>query len=145
MLPNRGVSLVSEAFHAAFDIGRWSRDSLHQPRSLVSDRSCRRCLSQRRSTQFRQRREAGLKAEDGWLSVVGLHWIHQGEQKLGSDPGCDILLPARAPAVVGSLTLKADKAEFRPAERVKIMRGGAPFGGGEIRSDADGKPDVLET
>ena len=94
--------------------------------------------------QFRQRREAGLKAEDGWLSVVGLHWIHQGEQKLGSDPGCDILLPARAPAVVGSLTLTADKAEFRPAEGVKIMRGGAPFGGGEIRSDADGKPDVLE-
>jgi uncharacterized protein (DUF1684 family) len=94
--------------------------------------------------QFRQRREAGLKAEDGWLSVVGLHWIHQGDQKLGSDPGCDILLPARAPAVVGSLTMKADKAEFRPAEGMKIMRGGAPFGGGEIRSDADGSPDVLE-
>jgi uncharacterized protein len=94
--------------------------------------------------QFRQRREAALKAEDGWLSVVGLHWIHQGEQKLGSDPGCDILLPARAPAVVSSLTLKADKAEFRPAAGVKIMRGGAPFAGGEIRSDADGKPDVLQ-
>ena len=45
---------------------------------------------------------AGLwaKAEDGWLSVVGLHWLHPGEQKLGSDPACDILLPARAPAVI---------------------------------------------
>jgi uncharacterized protein len=94
--------------------------------------------------QFRQRREAGLKAEDGWLSVVGLHWIHQGEQKLGSDPACDILLPARAPAVLGSLTLTGDKAEFRPAAGVRILLGGAPFSGGEIRSDADGKPDVLE-
>jgi uncharacterized protein (DUF1684 family) len=94
--------------------------------------------------QFRQRREAGLRAEDGWLSVVGLHWIHQGEQTLGSDPGCDVLLPARAPAVVGSLTLSADKAEFRPRAGVKVMRDGTPFGGGEVRSDANGKPDVLE-
>jgi uncharacterized protein (DUF1684 family) len=95
--------------------------------------------------QFRQRREASLKAEDGWLSVVGLHWLHHGEQKLGSDPACDILLPPRAPALVGSLGLTPDGwAKFRPAAGVKILSGGTPFSGGKIRSDADGKPDVLE-
>ena len=36
--------------------------------------------------QFRKRREAGLKAEDGWLSVVGLHWLRQGESKAGKRP-----------------------------------------------------------
>ncbi len=37
---------------------------------------------------FRQRREADLRAEDGWLCVVGLHWLHQGESRLGSASAC---------------------------------------------------------
>ena len=43
-----------------------------------------------------------------------------------------------------SLTLKADKAEFRPAERVKILRGGAPSAGARSGLTQQGKPDVLE-
>lgn len=92
---------------------------------------------------FRQRRVTDLKAEDGWLSVVGLHWLHQGETRLGSDPSSDILLPAGAPAIVGSLVLQEDRARFRAAPAAKITRGGSPFTEGEIRSDAAGKPDVL--
>jgi len=93
--------------------------------------------------RFRQRRVADLKAEDGWLSVVGLHWLHQGESRLGSDPSSDILLPAGAPASVGSLILQADVAVFRAAPGAKITRGGSAFTEGEVRSDSSGKPDVL--
>ena len=92
---------------------------------------------------FRQRREATLKAEDGWLSVVGLHWLHEGESRLGSDPSCDVLLPARAPAVVGNLVLQGDRAVFQAAPGVEVRRGGSVFPGGEIQSDATGKADVL--
>ena len=92
---------------------------------------------------FRQRREAELRAEDGWLSVVGLHWLHQGESRLGSDPSCDVLLPERAPSFVGSLVLQGDRAVFQAAEGLKVNRGGALFQRGEIRSDAAGKADVL--
>ncbi len=93
--------------------------------------------------RFRQRRVADLKAEDGWLSVVGLHWLHQGEARLGSDPSSDILLPAGAPAIVGSLNLQADVAVFRAAPGAKITRGGSAFTEGEIHSDSAGRPDVL--
>ena len=93
--------------------------------------------------RFRQRRVADLKAEDGWLSVVGLHWLHQGETRLGSDPSSDVLLPAGAPAIVGSLILQEDHALFRSAPAAWITRGGSVFTEGEIRSDAVGKPDVL--
>ena len=93
--------------------------------------------------RFRQRRVADLKAEDGWLSVVGLHWLYQGESLLGSDPSSDILLPAGAPASVGSLILQEDVAVFRAAHGAKITRGGSAFTEGEIRSDSSGKPDVL--
>ena len=86
---------------------------------------------------------AELKAEDGWLSVVGLHWLHQGETRLGSDPSCDVLLPAGAPAFVGTLVLQEDRAFFRAEPASKLTRGGSAFTQGAIRSDAGGKPDVL--
>lgn len=94
--------------------------------------------------QFRKRRELGLRAEDGWLSVVGLHWLRQGETRLGSDPACDVLLPARAPAIVGTIDLSGDRAVFRSAPEVKVRRAGQAFAEGEVRSDAMGKADVLE-
>jgi len=93
--------------------------------------------------RFRQRRVADLKAEDGWLSVVGLHWLHQGESRVGSDPSSDILLPPGAPASVGSLILQNDVAVFRAAPAARITRGGSAFTEGEVRSDSSGKPDVL--
>jgi uncharacterized protein (DUF1684 family) len=94
--------------------------------------------------QFRDRREVQLTAEDGWLSVVGLHWLRPGASRLGSDPRCDVLLPSSAPGVVGTITLNGDRASFRSAAGVNVMRRGVPFTEGEVRSDAVGKQDVLE-
>jgi uncharacterized protein (DUF1684 family) len=93
--------------------------------------------------QFRKDREARLKADDGWLTVAGLHWLKPGESRLGSDPASDVLLPARAPATVGTLELSGDRAVFRAEAGVKVSRSGRPFSEGEIRSDASGKADVL--
>ena len=79
--------------------------------------------------RFRQRRVADLKAEDGWLSVVGLHWLHwlhQGESRQGSDPSSDIMLPAGAPAIVGSLILQEDRTVVRASPGAKITRGNRP-------------------
>ncbi|WP_165232426.1 DUF1684 domain-containing protein [Aquisphaera insulae] len=93
--------------------------------------------------RFRQQREADLKSEDGWLSVVGLHWLSPGKLRLGSDPTADILLPASAPAEVGTIELRGEAANFEAASGATVMKSGAPFSAGEIRSDATGKPDVL--
>ena len=54
--------------------------------------------------RFRQAREASLKAEDGWLSVAGLHWLKPGEARVGGET-----------ASVGTLTLEGDQARFRAA------------------------------
>jgi len=95
--------------------------------------------------KFRRDREAGLKADDGWLTVAGLFWVKPGETRVGGDPSADVLLPAGAPPRVGVLALAADgKATFRPEPGVPVLRDGRPFEGGEIRSDAGGgKADVL--
>jgi len=52
-------------------------------------------------------REAALAAEDGWLTLVGLHPISRGTQTIGSDPGAAIRLPDAAPALLGTLELSA--------------------------------------
>ena len=63
---------------------------------------------------WRRQREAGLKAEDGWLTVSGLFWLRPGETRIGSDPSNDILLPTHAPASVGTLTLREGTSTSRP-------------------------------
>jgi uncharacterized protein (DUF1684 family) len=92
---------------------------------------------------WRQKRLADLKAEDGWLSVIGLYWLQNGETRLGSDPGNDLLLPERLPGLLGTLYSFDGKVEFRPAAGIKVTRNGKPFSGGRIYSDADENPDTL--
>ena len=45
---------------------------------------------------WRHARVAGLKAEDGWLSLTGLFWLHEGPNRFGTDESSDIVLPAGA-------------------------------------------------
>lgn len=48
--------------------------------------------------QYRNQREASLKQDDGWLTVVGLFRLKQGVNRIGSAEIDDIALPASAPA-----------------------------------------------
>jgi uncharacterized protein (DUF1684 family) len=93
--------------------------------------------------QWRQKRLADLKAEDGWLSVTGLYWLKPGETKAGSDPSNDLLLPDRLPGLVGTFVLRESKVEFQTAAGVNVTRNGLRFEGGRLNSDADARPDTL--
>src|SRR5260221_13013519 len=42
---------------------------------------------------WRTAREARLRSDDGWLTVAGLFWLHDGENRFGSDPSGEIALP----------------------------------------------------
>ena len=96
-----------------------------------------------RSSVAGKAREPSLKADDGWLSVTGLHWLQAGETLTGSSPTSDLLLPARLPGVVGIFNLSGDKVEFQASPGVKVTRNGAPFDQGQIHSDAEEHPDTL--
>src|SRR5689334_14712756 len=70
--------------------------------------------------QWRAGRETRLKAENGWLSLVGLFWIEQGVSKIGSDPAADVPLPASLPKELGTITLEKAEARFQPAAGVAL-------------------------
>jgi uncharacterized protein (DUF1684 family) len=70
--------------------------------------------------EFRAEREAGLKADDGWLTVVGLHWLNNGENRVGSDPSFEVPLPEPAPKRVGTILVEKGQARFRPAPGIAL-------------------------
>ena len=54
--------------------------------------------------------ETDLKSDHGWLSIAGLFWLHEGENKFGSDPTNDVVLPeGAAPAEAGVFELRTGK------------------------------------
>src|SRR5947209_2748210 len=50
---------------------------------------------------WRQSMDEKLRADTGWLTLTGLYWLHEGQNTLGSDPGCDVVLPESAPQQLG--------------------------------------------
>lgn len=58
---------------------------------------------------WRQHRVARLTAPNGWLSLVGLDWLKEGVNTLGSAKDSTIVL-AKAPAHLGAITLDHGKA-----------------------------------
>lgn len=62
---------------------------------------------------WQDRRNASLRAPDGWLALVGLFWLHEGQNSIGSDDKNDCVLPkGSAPAQVGSLKLSGKEVVF---------------------------------
>jgi len=78
--------------------------------------------------KWRQDREASLKAPDGWLSLAGLSWFHEGANSFGKDPACDIPLPdGPGHAGVfqfhgGKVTLDGREIKPNSSEPIKIGR-----------------------
>ena len=61
----------------------------------------------RQIEQWRADRLARLTAPDGWLSLIGLDWLHEGDNRIGSGADNDVVLKT-GPAHLGTLTLAAD-------------------------------------
>ena len=97
--------------------------------------------------QWKAKRLANLKSEDGWLSLIGLFWLKEGENRFGSDAGGEIVLPeGKSPARAGTLRLAAGKVTLDPSPEAKITSKGQPVAGPlELKSDdEEGGPTVLE-
>jgi len=59
--------------------------------------------------QWRAKRTANLTSPTGWLSLIGLEWLQEGANRVGSASDNDILLKA-GPAHLGVVTLGKDGA-----------------------------------
>lgn len=96
------------------------------------------------TAKWRAEREARLKAPDGWLSVAGLFWLTQGRNEAGSGTANTVKLPARAPAHIGTFTLKGETVRFEPKPGVPTSIDGKPAGSTILKSDNNGEGDTVE-
>ena len=95
---------------------------------------------------WKQARFERLQKPDGWLTLVGLGWLKEGDNSIGSDPGSAVVLPAgKAPARLGMLRLvgsgKAPTVTFLAENGVAVTHLGAPVATLALIADADAKAD----
>jgi uncharacterized protein (DUF1684 family) len=95
--------------------------------------------------EWRTEREAGLMEPDGWLALVGLHWLEPGANTVGGVETADVPLPSdAAPPEVATLLLAEDgTVTLEPVEGAGLEVDGRPALRGFLTSDADGKPDIM--
>ncbi len=101
--------------------------------SLAADEAYRASVE-----KWRRAYEASLKSDDGWLTVAGLFWLHEGENRFGSDPLNDIVLnEAGVPAEVGSFDMHAGKIVVRINPGVQIKLKGNAVEAAAVLPDSD--------
>lgn len=93
---------------------------------------------------WHEKRLKNLTAEEGWLSLVGLHWLEPGKNTVGSAEENAVVFPANAPKTLGTFTLEGKTVSFEVAKGVQATRAGQPFTGGALKSDLQGEPDVIQ-
>jgi len=93
---------------------------------------------------WRKKRLAGLTSEDGWLTLVGLHWLEPGDNRFGSAKENSLPFPEKAPAHIGTFTRSGDAVTLTLEKGIALTKNGQPFQGGPVVSDAQGTPDVLQ-
>ena len=81
--------------------------------------------------------EGDLKSDRGWLTISGLFWLHEGENRFGSDPLSDIVLPeASAPADAGYFEFHRGKTTVHVKAGVPVTLGGKLVETAELRPDS---------
>jgi uncharacterized protein len=88
--------------------------------------------------QWRARHQADLAKDFGWLTVTGLDWLKEGDNRVGADPANEVPLPTgSAPRRVAIISLHAGKAELHPEPGVPLTLNGKPVAQTVLREDDD--------
>jgi len=79
-----------------------------------------------------QARACDLAAPDSWLGLLGLFWLEEGSNIVGSDSAAQVLLPC-GPARFGDLLCHGRRVLWQPAAGAPVV----------LQTDADGVPDEV--
>jgi uncharacterized protein (DUF1684 family) len=94
--------------------------------------------------QWHAERIERLKDKYGWLSLVGLMPLHEGENRFGSAADNDLVFPGKAPRQAGVITLAEGTARLKIGEGNTITSDGRPIESEIIFSQAGENTTVLD-
>ena len=91
---------------------------------------------------WRAQRIAGLTRPQGWLSLVGLHWLGEGANRVGAATDNDVVL-AGGPDHLGVITLTDGRIELQLADEAQASVDGQPVHHAELLDDASTAPSLV--
>ena len=95
-------------------------------------------------TDWRERRHQRLSSDDGWLTLVGLEWLREGENRVGSEAGNDIRLPG-GPDHWGTVIVAEDGITFVPSGDQEVTIDGRPAAATTLVADTQGEPTLVRS
>ena len=100
---------------------------------------------QKEIAEWQTKRLTELKSESGWLTLIGLYWLNEGENKFGNEPdpaNAIVWTPKIPEASSGAFVLQNGVVRLE-APRSNFQIDGKPATNIELKSDADDQPTVL--
>lgn len=94
--------------------------------------------------QWHQKRIERLKDENGWLTLVGLYWLKEGDNIFGSDKSNDIIFPENAPKNIGKINLKDSIITLKVNEEVNVTIEDKSIKEIKLEHDLTGNPTILD-
>lgn len=95
--------------------------------------------------EHRRDRERRLQSEDGWLTLVGLFWLDEGEHAFGSDPQNPIVFPpGSSPPVAGRLIYDGTDVTLVAEDGAGLTVNGEPVTRRVLADDTQDPTDIVE-
>lgn len=79
-----------------------------------------------------------------WLSLVGLHWLEEGESTFGADSSNTLQFPGSSPPFAGTFILTDTVLRLVAAPEAQILHAGAPVSELEMQHDMDDQTTYLQ-
>ena len=93
---------------------------------------------------WRQRRDERLASDSGWMTLVGLEWLREGENQVGNDASSTIKIPG-GPANWGTIHVFGDELRFVPAQNSGVTVNGAEASEVMLVADNAGEPTLISS
>jgi uncharacterized protein len=84
-----------------------------------------------------------LKRENGWLNLVGLYWLKQGDNSFGSNPSNDIIFPSGTLPKIGTITVKDSIVQIKVNENIDVLINGKNIKESFLLDDLTGRPTIM--
>ena len=93
---------------------------------------------------WHQNRNERLNQPTGWLTLAGLFWLEEGDNRFGSAGDNDLAFPGEnVPAFMGVLHLDGDNVSISVADTIPILLRDSLISEIDLNKDSDGEPDIL--
>lgn len=95
--------------------------------------------------EWKQNRLERLKSENGWLNLVGLYWLKEGQNPFGSNEANNIVFPKNAPEFIGTIILYKGHLSSQINKDVDVFINDSLIKEHSINTDMDNNTTMFRT